>query len=862
MSTVAFENTTTTIAARVNNQVSIAVLGSGSNASTTAASENSLTIAASITAQPSGSSVNAKLTAGDPGGILDYAGAGLSWDNDQAMSGINDTQTSARPAQINYSPNDKATAWTGTAGATLGTVTFTPTAVGTYTVTVWNELAAINATIATVGTAEDGAAAALSGADPSITFTVIVSAGVSTVTLAPVNSTSVEDAVFGSLVKVTLKDAAGNAAALSQGESLTLTPTLTGKISHVAANGAGVGVATGATAGAAWSLTAADFSSGIAWVNVNDAAAETVTVTASISGTTLASTSLTFKARPSASSDPVATLEPDTTTTGFAGTTDTYTTPLVSSVTYVLGTGFVATGSTTTKFQAFTLHDVAGKITGQAGSKQDVAINSVTGATYTVSATFTAASQTYVMSDIADAAGATDTAFGTTPNTLTSAAVNIAAGTVNALVTDTVLPNLSTLRATPASTVSFNVTVSDQFGDAVEKARVVMSWAGRNASTAATQVVGYTDATGVVALSYTDTALSTVTATADTVTFTAYDGTNSSTSTSTVTWVTTTVGTITLTSTGDTDTIAGTTKTDISAAKAGATGTSATASALVKDANGVIIVGVPVTFTVSGLVGAEVHTTTATVYTDATGTAVGNVSSYAAGKATVTATAGTISATDDLYFSQQTLTEARTISAVASGNNVIATVKDRYGNTIEGVTVNATRVGTGFFGTGASTATGVTNASGVIEFQYNGAGTVTVAFSTTTYGQSSSAAGYVGTSAVTAAAAGTNAANQTGLGASLAPAGVNSVAVAVEAAVNSADTAADAAAEATDAANAATDAANAAAEAADAATAAAQDAADAVAALSAQVATLVASIKAQITSLTALVIKIQKKVKA
>jgi len=74
--------------------------------------------------------------------------------------------------------------------------------------------------------------------------------------------------------------------------------------------------------------------------------------------------------------------------------------------------------------------------------------------------------------------------------------------------------------------------------------------------------------------------------------------------------------------------------------------------------------------------------------------------------------------------------------------------------------------------------------------------------------------------------------------------------------------AADAAAEATDAANAATDAANAAAEAADAATAAAQDASDAVAALSEQFSTLVASIKAQITSLTALIVKIQKKMKA
>ncbi len=64
------------------------------------------------------------------------------------------------------------------------------------------------------------------------------------------------------------------------------------------------------------------------------------------------------------------------------------------------------------------------------------------------------------------------------------------------------------------------------------------------------------------------------------------------------------------------------------------------------------------------------------------------------------------------------------------------------------------------------------------------------------------------------------------------------------------------------AAQAATDAALAASKAADAATAQAQAAVDAVAALSAQVATLIASLKKQLTALTALVVKIQKKVRA
>jgi hypothetical protein len=377
-----------------------------------------------------------------------------------------------------------------------------------------------------------------------------------------------------------------------------------------------------------------------------------------------------------------------------------------------------------------------------------------------------------------------------------------------------------------------------------------------------TNATAITDANGIVTYALTDA--NTNTATQDTITFT-----SGSATTSIVSYGTNAVATVTLTSAGDTDVIAGTTTIDIDAGYAGAMGVATAPSAVVKNAAGALLAGVPVTFTVTGLVGAEVKSTSVTVYTDTTGTAATSISSYAAGKATVTATAGAISATDSLYFAQATVTEARTITAVAKDNSVIATVKDRYGNTISGVTVNATRTGAGSFN-GVSTATGLTGADGTIEFIVSGGdATVKVAFSAVDYGQSAAAAGYdidaTNGTAITAYAAGTSVKAQTGLGSTLAPVGINSATASVtvaNAAADNAQAATDAAAEATDAANAATDAANAAAEAADAATAAAQDAADAVAALSAQVATLVASIKAQITALTALIVKIQKKVKA
>jgi hypothetical protein len=190
----------------------------------------------------------------------------------------------------------------------------------------------------------------------------------------------------------------------------------------------------------------------------------------------------------------------------------------------------------------------------------------------------------------------------------------------------------------------------------------------------------------------------------------------------------------------------------------------------------------------------------------------------------------------------------------------------------------ATRTGNGTFGGGSNTNGQTTAADGTAEFLFNAGSaasvvTITASDSTTalpsvSYGQTGFLAGMnvrstaATQTAYTAATVGTATTAETGIGASLSPAGNQSVTVNFAAAVNSADTAADAAAEATDAANAATDAANAAAEAADAATAAAQDAADAVAALSAQVASLISGLKSQLTALTNLVIKIQKKVKA
>ena len=579
--------------------------------------------------------------------------------------------------------------------------------------------------------------------------------------------------------------------------------------------------------------------------------AETISLVVN-SGSATASMSLTFRTV-AASAEPVA-----DGTTGFEDGTNTTTVPVgASSVTYALDGTYVAG---TPSYAGMRVIDTNKKITGSA----TLALSYVAAATVGsdgfayigVTSSSSIAQAMYTVMDTT-AAGISG---GTLSTTSSADATSVAAVATPSIVS-----------AAPGAVVTIKALVLNNYG--VAKASVVLSAtvSGRNPSVAPQVVV--TDANGYATFTFADTN-STSLVTSSSISITGALGTT----TASILYSTTNVpATITLTSTGDTDAIAGTTKADIAAGATGALNGAATSSAVVKNAAGSLLAGVPVTFTVTGLVGAEVNSTLVTVYTNSIGVAATAISSYKAGKAVVTATAGTITATDDLYFAQGSaaadLLEARTITATVSGASVIATVSDRYGNPIKGVTVNATRTGGGTFGA-SSTATGPTDKNGQVEFVVTPGSSdtvVTVAFSDTTYGQSNDTAGYVGGNAttgtiVTAAVAGTTTVAQAGLGSTLALAGINSatatVVPGVNASVDAATAAADAAAEATDAANAATDAANAAAEAADAATAAAQDAADAVAALSTQVSEMVNALKKQITSLTNLVIKIQKKVKA
>jgi len=164
----------------------------------------------------------------------------------------------------------------------------------------------------------------------------------------------------------------------------------------------------------------------------------------------------------------------------------------------------------------------------------------------------------------------------------------------------------------------------------------------------------------------------------------------------------------------------GITYTDIDASStAGASATTTAITATVTDVNGAVLVGVPVTFTTASD-GAGILTTKVTVYTGTDGKAASSVFGWTAGIKTFTATAGAIAKTGTVHYRQgggtslaptNSTTEARTISAVRSGNAITVTAKDRFGNPVSGVPLWGTRTGNGTFGGGSNTngqTTGVT----------------------------------------------------------------------------------------------------------------------------------------------------------
>ncbi len=459
-------------------------------------------------------------------------------------------------------------------------------------------------------------------------------------------------------------------------------------------------------------------------------------------------------------------------------------------------------------------------------------------------------------------------------------------------------PTASVFVKTKSATV-FSALVTDQFGNAVSGAKVQPSLSGANNPDDDTYAPLTTDANGSVSYTVTDTlALADET---DAVTFTAI-GYASATASRSVTYKATLPAVSTMSFFYNQD-FSDSTAADITAAVPSAgimDGTSGVTMVIARNQSkdlsanteeatndmvairirnltsaGAAAAGAAITLTAGTgghvLNGSGLPASSRTVAVDSDGDTFFRIMATAPGTITFTATSGTASSSFKLVVKNPTNEAGRTVAvsgaatgtANGDGVPVTATIKDRYGNGVSGVTLIVTASGVGSIAGGATSQSFTTDSSGTYTFlatstvAAGGSATYSVRASNAT--DADSAAGYTGATPVDSTlAAGISSANHSVTFA----AGTNASQAAAEAA-------SDAAAEAIDAANAATDAANLAAEAADAATVAAEearDAADAATAaveeLATQVATLMAALKAQITTLANTVAKIAKKVKA
>jgi len=769
----------------------------------------------------------------------------------------------------------------------------TPDVAGSYTVLV--------------STSAGNTATAFTAGDANASYSFSTGNAIAAMALSAVTGTSGTDATNGQLMKLTLTDSAGVATSPKATDTISISGSSSTDYLQKLSVSNQVHTATttnSATVNTALSLSSSDFVNGVAYFTYKNSAAQTAEIITATGGGSLAGISTTITGVVSSTatgtliagsavtlSDGTATRPGSGQTAYTAGTPGTVTVATTDSSHTVTLT---ATVTEDTKFDV-KVTDTSGKVTGVAGQVYNVV------AAITYDSTATSQTTSITLTPSLSTAGQSIRADVTTSNG-TGATANDGVIFTSEATTATYAAPMSatcsttqtrTVYATHGSSSSLWWKVCDQFGAAVANQAVTVATAGRNVTASA--ALASSDSSGIVTYTRTDAGTSATSNTTDTVTLTAGSGSG----VVTINYGADKVSTITCLTGNEDDTSNLKTYRDINA---GATGTQAGAASLctvtVKDANGAVLVGVPVTTTTSSA-GAAVVTTSATLYTGSAGTVAPSVYGWTSGSKTFTVTAGGKTATVTVNYEQRSATDVRTISASTSGNVITVTAKDRFGNLVPGVRLYATRTGDATFGGGSTVANAITagNTSGTTpvpsdlgtaQFVINpgsSASTVTIRLASAAdtpdaeYGQSSSTSGKVCAgagctdTAVTAETVGTAYTAETGVGASLAPAGINSVTVNVAAGVNAAQVAADAATdaanEAIDAANAATDAANLAAEAADAATVAAEearDAADAATAaveeLATQVATLMAALKAQITTLANTVAKIAKKVKA
>ena len=193
--TATITNTNTTLAGRVNQQVSVAITATVAADSTTS-NIDWLTLATTMTSQPSGSSVYPTLTGASAAfgtnGAFKYSSTDELLYDTQTTFSLSETGTATDIANINYATDTNVAITEFT--ATVGSVSFVPTAAGVYTFTVWNEkdrtASDTNENSTVPATLTWSGQPALSGTESYKTFSVIVSSGAANVAITAVGGST------------------------------------------------------------------------------------------------------------------------------------------------------------------------------------------------------------------------------------------------------------------------------------------------------------------------------------------------------------------------------------------------------------------------------------------------------------------------------------------------------------------------------------------------------------------------------------------------------------------------------------------------------------------------------------------------
>jgi len=576
-----------------------------------------------------------------------------------------------------YDVTSTGTAFTNGAHV-VGRVGFVPDVAGDYVLKVWHDQN------------RNGAIDATETVSTSTTFSV--GAAPATLTITKYGSTTVAGGSNGAVVKISLPTGTG----LALGEAIRVTPsTATADITKL--NGSAINSYTPGTT-TYYDLTSASFLAGVAFINVTDSAAGTLTLALQGQGTGItslyASTTVSFKTV--STGDTGTTVIQGSTagaaftsvTDGINGTSTTATIPLAAkTITYYSA---MTAGAAAADYFAATVTDSDGYVT---GSAPYFATDLLYDIAYVGAANATTATTIEGTFSVALAPNATGQGFNVTTANGTSLVSGVTtAAVVTSAGTATVSPSVA-LTLKIGGSISYTVTVKDKWARAIPNAVVAMAITGRNSNQTVVNPTAVTNASGQATFSLTDAPLATTTSLSDSIVFTATgaDGTQVAATAVTITWSTTgqVVGTVTILG-GDNGTTTGVASAtpnvkDINAGDGVEAGVN-TFTATVKDASGSPLIGVPVTFTVSGT-GAAVLSTTKVVYTGATGTAAASVYGWIKGTYTVTATAGDKTGTAGFTVAQLAAGEERAISATADGQVVTAKVVDRLGNPVPAVTV-------------------------------------------------------------------------------------------------------------------------------------------------------------------------------